>query len=229
MNLILSIVALLLGPVIYALGRRNHVTRQILDGFIFIAIAGIVCVDIIPEALATGGAAAAVFLVVGIMFPFVLERSFHGAFHEAHILVLAMAALGLILHAIIDGIVLLPSGGGDLAYAVILHRLPVGMAIWWSLRPNLGAPVAIAVFATIAIATAVSYLFGGPVIEFAEARGIAWVQAFVSGSLIHIVAFGITHEHGAHVEPVAKAQDWGYRIGILLGLFLLFTAPQLHG
>ena len=228
MNLILSILALLLGPVIYALGRQNRTARHILDGFIFITIAGIICVNIIPEALAVGGTSAIVFLVIGIAFPVVIERGFHGAFHEAHILVLVVAALGLIIHAIIDGIALLPAQGRDLAHAVILHRLPVGMAIWWSLRPNLGVSVAITAFAAISIATAVSYVFGGPMVELAEARSIAYVQAFVSGSLIHVVAFGVTHDHGGHIEPVAQSQNWGYRLGILLGLFLVFTAPQLY-
>jgi hypothetical protein len=227
MNLILSISALLLGPVIYAFGRTNHVARQILDGFIFITIAGIICVNIIPEALVVGGTLAIVFLILGIVFPVVVERGFRGAFHEAHRLVLIIAALGLIVHAIIDGIALLPAQGGDLAHAVILHRLPVGMAIWWSLRPNLGLPVAIAAFATISVATAASYILGGPMVELAEARSIAYVQAFVSGSLIHVVAFGITHEHDVPIEPVARSRDWGYRVGILLGLFLVFTAPQL--
>ncbi|MGI9249542.1 MAG: hypothetical protein ACR2QI_11025 [Woeseiaceae bacterium] len=229
MNLILSISALLLGPIIYALGRRNQTSRHILDGFIFITIAGIICVDIIPEALAVGSTPAFVFLVLGIAFPVVIERGFHGAFHEAHVLVLIVAALGLIVHSIIDGIALLPAQGDDLAHAVILHRLPVGMAIWWSLRPNLGLPVAIAAFVTISIATIASYVLGGPVVELAEARSIAYVQAFVSGSLIHVVAFGITHEHGGHIEPVAQSQNWGYRVGILLGLFLVFTAPKLNG
>jgi uncharacterized membrane protein YdcZ (DUF606 family) len=64
-------------------------------------------------------------------------------------------------------------------------------------------------------------------VELAEARSIAYVQAFVSGSLIHVVAFGITHEHDVPIEPVARSRDWGYRVGILLGLFLVFTAPQL--
>lgn len=228
MNLLLSISALLLGPVIYAFGRTNHVARQILDGFIFITIAGIICVNIIPESLVVGGTLAIVFLILGIVFPVIVERGFHGAFHEAHKLVLIVAALGLIVHAIIDGIALLPAQGGDLAHAVILHRLPVGMAIWWSLRPNLGLPVAIAAFATISVATAVSYILGGPMVELAEARSIAYVQAFVSGSLIHVVAFGITHEHDVPIEPVARSRDWGYRVGILLGLFLVFTAPQLN-
>jgi hypothetical protein len=228
MNLILSISALLLGPVIYAFGRTNHVARQILDGFIFITIAGIICVNIIPEALVVGGTIAIVFLILGILFPVIVERGFQGAFHEAHKLVLIVAALGLIVHAIIDGIALLPTQGSDLAHAVILHRLPVGMAIWWSLRPNLGLPVAISAFITISVATAASYILGGPMLDLAEAQSIAYVQAFVSGSLIHVVAFGITHEHDVPIEPVARSRDWGYRVGILLGLFLVFTAPQLN-
>ena len=227
MNLILSIAALLLGPIIYAFGRRNSAMRQILDGFIFITIAGIICVDIIPEALTVGGTLAVIFLVLGLAFPVIIERGFHGAFHAAHKMVLIVAALGLVVHAIIDGIALLPTQSRDLAHAVILHRLPVGMAIWWSLRPNLGLPVAIAAFAMISVATAASYLLGAPFVELAEARSIAFLQAFVSGSLIHVVAFGVTHDHGGHIEPVAKSQDWGYRVGILLGLFLVFTAPQL--
>ncbi len=229
MNLALSIVALLLGPLIYGLSQRNRVARQVLDGFIFITIAGIICVNIIPEALAVGGTLAVIFLVVGIAFPVIMEHGFRGALHEAHVVVLVLAALGLIIHAIIDGIALLPAQGSDLAHAVILHRLPVGMAIWWSLRPSLGTSVAVAAIVTISFATALSYLLGAPMVELAEAKSLALIQAFVSGSLIHIVAFGITHEHDAHIEPVARSQDWSYRVGILLGLFLVFTAPQLNG
>jgi hypothetical protein len=228
MFLTLSIVALLLGPVVYTIGRRNPVARQILDGFIFITIAGIVTVNIIPGALASGGNLALVFLALGIAFPVILERSFHSAFHAAHALVLALAALGLVIHSILDGIALLPSQNSDLAYAVILHRLPVGMAIWWSVRPNLGLTAAIAAFVMIIGATAATIVLGAPAIELAEARSIAFIQAFISGSLIHIVAFGISHDHDKHVEPVAKFQDWGYRAGILLGLFIVFTAPHLH-
>ena len=229
MNLILSITALLLGPVVYWLSRRHPVSRQILDGFIFITIAGIICVNIIPESLEIGGLMAALFLVLGIAFPVVVERGFHGALHQAHVLVLIIAALGLVIHAIVDGIALLPMEGNNLASAVILHRLPVGMAIWWSLRPSLGLPVAIGAFATIIVASTAAYLLGASSVALAEAQSIAYVQAFVSGSLIHIVAFGVTHEHDKHIEPVAEAQNWGYRVGILIGLFLVFTGPQLHG
>ena len=168
MNLLLSIAALLLGPAIYALGRRNPTARQILDGFIFITIAGLICVNIIPESLATGSSFAILFLLLGIAFPIVIERGFSGALHEAHVLVLIIAALGLAIHAIVDGIALLPMQGSDLAHAVILHRLPIGMAIWWSLRPNLGLPVAVATFAVIILASTLAYTLGAPMVELAE-------------------------------------------------------------
>ena len=229
MLLALSIVALLAGPMIYTYGRRNRIARQILDGFIFITIAGIVTVHIIPEALIGGGDMAIVFLALGLAFPVVLECGLHRPFHAAHGVVLALAALGFLIHAALHGIALLPAGNRDLAYAVILHRLPVGMAIWCSLRPNLGLTAAVVAFALIISASAASFVLGAPVVQLAEAQSIAWLQAFISGSLIHIVAFGVSHDHDKHVEPVAQFQDWGYRLGILIGLFAVFTSPQLTG
>lgn len=228
MFLALSILALLLGPAVYTIGRRNRTARQILDGFIFITIAGIVTVEIIPDALSTGGGLAFVALGLGLVFPAILERGLHDSFHAAHGLVLALAALGLVIHSALDGIALLPSQNAELAFAVILHRMPIGMAIWWSLRPNLGLTAAIVAFAMIIGASTAAYVIGAPVIDLVEARGVALLQAFISGSLIHIVAFGVSHDHDGHVEPVAQFQDWGYRTGILLGLFLVFTTPQLY-
>ena len=111
---------------------------------------------------------------------------------------------------------------------MILHRLPVGMAIWWSLRPNLGAPVAVGIFALIITATAAAYFLGGPVVALAETRSLAFFQAFVAGSLVHVVAFGVSHDHSGHIESRPQGSHWGYRVGILLGLFLVFTAPQVH-
>lgn len=229
----LSVIALVLGPFLYALGQRQPSARQVLDGFIFITIAGIVCVDIIPHAIETGGAAAIAFLLLGLAFPVVLERNFRKVLPHAHEVVLVLAAVGLVIHAAIDGIALLPLGGSDnvlhnnLAIGVILHRLPVGMAIWWSVRPNFGTPVAIAVFAVLIAATAAAYFLGAPIAALASTGSVAWFQAFVAGSLVHIVAFGISHDHDTHIEVGPLRSSWGYRTGVLLGIFLIFTVPNL--
>ncbi len=200
MALILSIAALLLGPLIYAAGRKNKIARRLLDGLILLSIAVIIFVHIIPEALAQGGAIAIVVIILGIAFPMLLERLFRKAADTAHLLIVAIAAVGLLVHAVIDGLALLPGngaglgGGVGLAHAIILHRLPVGMAIWWVVRPGLGTPVAVGIFALVIVATATGYLMGDSVVQMAETRTLALFQAFVSGSLIHIVIFGIKHD-----------------------------------
>jgi len=200
MALILSIAALLLGPLIYAAGRKNKTARRLLDGLILLSIAVIIFVHIIPEALAQGGTIAIVVIILGIAFPMLLERLFRKAADTAHLLIVAIAAVGLLVHAVIDGLALLSGngvelgGGVGLAHAIILHRLPVGMAIWWVVRPGLGTPVAVGVFALVIVATAMGYLMGDSVVQMAETRTLALFQAFVSGSLIHIVIFGIKHD-----------------------------------
>jgi hypothetical protein len=238
LTFLLSIVALAVGPAIYAVGQKLPTARQVLDGFVFITIAGIVCVHIVPKAIELGGLAATGFLVAGLVFPVLIERFFHQSMRRAHVFILILAALGLAMHAIIDGIALLPlealvgSNAGalsnnSLALGVILHRLSVGMAIWWSLRPSLGLPVALGVFALIIAATAVGYFPGAVAVEFAELGTVACFQAFVAGSLVHVIAFGVSHDHAKHVEGMPQAKSWSYRVGILLGLFLVFTVPQL--
>ena len=237
MTLLLSVIALLLGPCIFALGRGQPTARQILDGFIFITVAGIVCVDIIPGSIVGGGLYAFVFLAIGLAFPIVAEKAFSHSSHKAHVFVVLLAVIGLVLHATIDGIALLPEFAdltktreaffsNQLAIGVIFHRLPVGMAIWWSVRAGFGTGAAVATFVLIIAATSLAYFFGAPIVEIAETRSLAYFQAFVAGSLVHVVAFGVAHDHSSRPVPVGK--EWGYRVGILIGMFLIFAAPQLH-
>lgn len=242
MNLALSVIALILGPFVYALGRKSPTTTQILDGFIFITVAGIVCVYIIPSSIVVGGTGAVLFLILGLLFPVAIEKSAGLPLQKAHVLILILAALGLVTHAMIDGIALLPEAGvaaaampqhmtsealsgRQLAIGVIFHRLPVGMAIWWSVSPTFGAPAAIATFALVIAATAIAYFFGAPVLEIVAMRNLAFFQAFVAGSIAHVVAFGVSHEHEA---PTGPRGGWGFRAGILLGLFLIFTLPHIN-
>lgn len=195
MTLILSIFALLLGPLIYVAGEKNRIARRVFNVLIILAICVIVFVHIIPDAYAHAGNLAIVVAALGIAFPVVLERLFRTAADTAHLVIVILAALALLLHAVIDGIALLPAGGSDLAHAIILHRIPVGMAVWWSVKPNLGTPAAAGVFAAIIAASSIGYLVGDFALQLAEAKSIALLQAFVSGSLIHVGIFGLKHDH----------------------------------
>ena len=191
MNFLLSTIALLLGPFVYAAGRRNATAERLLDAFVILAIAWIVGVHIVPEVIATGGMIAIAIIAIGMAFPYALRRIFHLASSEMRFTLLSLAATALALHALIDGIALLPATGDPLSVAVIVHRLPIGMAIWWTFRPAIGRNAAIAAFAIIVAATAFSYYLGDPVVDMLESRTLAYFQAFVSGSLIDLVVVGV--------------------------------------
>ncbi len=191
MNFLLSTLPLLAGPFVYGLGRRNAVVERLLDALIVVAIAWIVVAHIIPEAFSAAGTIVFLALLVGMAFPFLLRRVFHLASSTAHIALLTLAAFALVLHALIDGIALSPAGGNELAIAVIIHRLPVGMAIWWTFRPAIGTTAAIVAFGLLIAATAAAYFLGAPVAELAESRTLALFQAFVAGSLVDLVIISV--------------------------------------
>jgi hypothetical protein len=195
MNLVLSTVALLLGPAIYAAGRNSPIAKRVLNASILLTIAAIIAIHIIPEALAHGGKIAIAVILAGLAFPMLLEQLFRKATDTAHLVIVALAATGLLVHAVVDGIALLPESGTGLAYAIVLHRLPVGMAVWWAIRPTFGVASAVLGFALIIIATAAGYFAGDHIVELANERTLAMLQAFVSGSLIHVLAFGVKHDH----------------------------------
>ena len=243
MTLSLSLIALVLGPFLFTLGQHRPLAKQMLDGFIFVTIAGIVCVHIVPETVEVSGAYAVLFLILGLVFPVVIERFFHRSLRQAHAFILLLAALGLVLHATIDGIALLPLNssmghaedrggliselfGNQLALGVILHRLPVGMAIWWSVRTSFGVLAAVAAFLLITLATTAAYFLGQPVVELAETPAVLVFQSFVAGSLLHVVTFGVSHDHGDDPQPARAVGAWGYRVGVLIGMFFIGTAPQ---
>jgi len=200
-NFFLSTLALLAGPFIYALGRRNATAEYLLDAVVILTVAWIIAFHIVPEVVAIGGILAVGMIAAGMAFPFALRRIFHLASNTAHIALLVLAAAALALHAIIDGIALLPATGNSLSVAVILHRLPIGMAIWWTFRPALGQTAAVIAFAIIIVATASAYFLGGPVVDVLENLTLVLFQAFVSGSLIDLVIVSIRQKIGRRPRP----------------------------
>lgn len=206
--LLLSILALIAGPFIFSLAARRPAAREGLEGFILVTLAGIIFLHIAPEAWRIAGFASVATGLLGLAFPTLLEGVYRQALSRAHLVVLAVAAAGIVVHAVLDGIALLPLVTGEvtaemageapgsraLAIGVIIHRLPVGMAIWWVLRPQFGTGVAITTFVVVIVTTVIGYFAGGEVFE-SNAWSLALFQAFVAGSLIHVALFGATHEH----------------------------------
>ena len=116
-------------------------------------------------------------------------------------LVLGLALSGLAIHAFLDGIALteeayaaVHAGHGHdtdrlgmLSAGVLLHRLPVGLALWSIVRPGRGAGLAFGLLAMISVFTVVGHNLGPESVQ-AMPMGIFGIfQALVAGSLVHVV------------------------------------------
>ena len=260
-NLILSLFALALGPLLYGAVQKMDFVRSTLDGLLFVTIAGIVIVHIVPDVYSVAGWTTLAFLVAGVVLAFLVERQPALGEGDRYRWIILLGALGLVIHAAMDGIALLPGDHlhgaeadalGDLdddhehdhegelaaglegvlsnhlAFGVILHRIPVGMAIWWAVRPRLGSAVAIGALAIIAVSTSAAYLLGEPVIALMEADSVAYFQAFVAGTLLHVIVFSSVHKRTDHSEEPHANSIIGERLGVVAGIILVFLLPHAH-
>jgi hypothetical protein len=228
--LLVAIAALLIGPALLQLGRFGPRLQGLLDGFSFISIAGLLGYGILPEALAAGGGPGVAFAIVGLIFPWALERLFERAAPRAHVAVLCLGIAGLAAHAMIDGLALVSghehaTGGGPpalgeaIGLAVILHRFPVGLALWHLVAPHFGVRAALSVLLLLCGATALGFAVGPVWIAALDGTPLAWFQAFVAGSILHVIVYEPAH-HGAPATFVAR---WPDRLGLLIGLALLYV------
>ncbi|MCL1095341.1 metal transporter [Shewanella kaireitica] len=221
--LLASCIALLLGPLFYRFFSSGTGLQKGLDGFIFVSLGGLVLIHILPELLEHGGFLAIVFVVIGIWGPTLSERLFHRYSEVTHNLTLILGIGGLLLHTITDGgaMILAQQDGNSplLALGIILHRLPVGVAIWWLLKPQVGSRWAMVVLAGMMLLTGVGYFAGEQLLSHLSLENTVYLQAFVTGSILHVVL------HQPHGQPNTDTQgkfEYQAGIGSLLGIGLLF-------
>ena len=231
--LFLSLAALAVGPIVYQLARTGGgYMLAALDGFVYAAIGGLVLIHIVPESIALGGWLAVIGGAVGLLVPSMVEHRLGRVAGHAHAvaLILGLAAIGL--HAFLDGLALTGRETASDSYqhmlpmAVILHRLPVGLTVWFLLRPLYGMGAALSCLGLIGAATALGYASGGVVhtLMESEARGV--FQALVAGSLLHVVIHRSYPISGVSAD--AGRQRWQAGLGAMAGLALLWTITSHH-
>lgn len=225
--LIGSLLALGTGPLIYSRAAPHSFFGRALDGFVFVAIAGLVGLEMLPEVVGHAGWWVLLAVALGLWGPSWLERIFRRAAHRMHMLTVLLSAVGLVVHTVFDGAALSAETSGPLGLAIVIHRIPVSLAVWWLLRPVWGPVMPLLMLAAMAGGTAAGYLLGGGLhVEEAEV-GFAALQAFVAGSILHVV-FNRPHLEPGLVDAPVKS-DVADGLGSLLGLlvFVLMLAAEI--
>jgi uncharacterized membrane protein YraQ (UPF0718 family) len=226
--LILALLALLSGPLFHGLARSRGLALAGLDGFSCTAVAGLVVAHGLPEAFARAGWLSLLAALVGLVVPTLFERMRRHLAPRAHAAALGLALLGLALHAFADGSAI-GSGNDSLSLAVVLHRLPVSLAVWMLLLGHLGPVARGLALLGLGAATAGGYFTGVALLGDTLMFGL--LEGLVSGSLLHVV-----FHRSAPASAVAPARRKLARataaVGALAGAGLVSGAHLLdrsHG
>lgn len=194
--LIATLLALCGGPLLYAATMRQPRLRRVIDLVVMAGVALLMLIEVLPDIYRNGGAVSFAFLGVGLVGPTLVEHALRHAQREAHLAALALAFIGLIAHSFGDGVALSPAGGGATALplGIALHSIPVGLTVWWLLAPVFGSRVPALALAAMCASTVAGFLAGTDVSEALDAEKLAWLQALIAGTILHVV-LGRPHLH----------------------------------
>lgn len=225
--LIASLLALGAGPALVGPLRRRPEIHRAVDVGVGVTMAVVLLGELLPHSYAMVGdralLAAAAGLVLAVAGERVVGRLFGRAlaggerpFSERPILAL-VAVLAMLLHALVDGIALAVGHEHEhheLAWAVVLHRVPASLALWWVARAR-GPALAWTVLVGLAVGTVLGYHGALSVLPRVHLEWLFALQALLVGVLLHALVHG----------PLASLWRWMTPALIPLGL----AGAAVHG
>ena len=173
-------VAVLLGaPLIDAVLSRRPGLAPRLDLVLGLAIGAAIFGAVLPWGADTlGWPRALLVMVAGLGVGFGAHR--FPALGDA---VNAFAFVGLALHALVDGVAL-AGGQATMGVAVVLHNLPVGLALWRTVAPTNRQLARLALLLS-AFITVAGWMLAAHMAEAASAAPMAMLQLGAGGTLLH--------------------------------------------
>lgn len=220
--LFLSIALLFIAPLLTLISQRSTSYVAILNGFVFVVISALIFFHIIPDLIIETGEIVLLFVFLGLLLPWVTEKALHNSnlVHKVSILV---AVLGLALHAMMDGMAMSDMHASThLAYAVAIHRIPMGLLVWWFVKTHFGRFAAYLMLGIIATGTIVGFYFAESLLAPLQATGISYFQAIVAGMLIHVL---LHQPHEISESTNQHAEGTGNLLGIV-GVILLLEVSD---
>ena len=186
----------LLAPVLYRVLHDRPSAVETFDKFVYLAVPMLVAWQVLPHAWEEQNVLLILAVTGGLVLPILVERAFQSIADETDNLAIAAGLSGLVLHALLEGAALTPtSPDPPLVAAIILHRIPMSLVIWWLIFPRFGTKKAAAGIGLLVLATLAGYSLGSEFLSGLEGDSAALYQAFVSGSLIHVVFHQGRHDH----------------------------------
>lgn len=196
--LIAALIAPAAGPALYRLLHDHPRAVRLVDGSVYAAVPALLAWQVAHLAIEQSTLLVLAAAAAGLAIPSAAERVSQVLRRHTDELALLMGVSGLALHALVEGAALVPGEGGiafAFGLAIVLHRIPVGLVVWWLVRPRYGAAVGVLGVGSIVLVTLAGYALGTEVLEGVHGGWGGIYQAFVSGSLVHVVFHQGRHDH----------------------------------
>lgn len=192
-----AVLAPILGPLLYRLLHPRPGAVRLVDGSVYLLVPILVAWQVLPHAWEHRHIEPVVAVIAGFILPALIERASHRLADQTDNLAIVVWLSGLALHALLEGAAF--AGPGDIeapfGLAVVLHRIPVGLVIWWLIRPRFGTTLAAVGVASLVVATLAGFGLGTELLGDAHGSGADLFQAFVGGTLVHVVFHQGRHDH----------------------------------
>ena len=185
--LVSALLAPLAGVLIYVTMHHRPRTVRLLDTTVIVALPLLVAVQVVPHAWAERSLAPVVVVALGAGLLALVERLSHTLARHTDDVTILFAVLGLSVHALVEGSALTAGASPTFVLAVVVHRVALGLLIWWLVAPRHGVPVAAAGVAAIVAATLAGYVVGAGIMTDVPFVDRALLEAFVAGTLLHVV------------------------------------------
>lgn len=241
-----SFFSLCVGPLVYQTFGPMRRTDKIVSGVVLVVVSATVVLEVIPQTHKVIGLAAIVICLLGFAGPTIIERSFRKAADTTHKFTIFLGILGLVVHAFLDGVAIQAtenSESNSLSLAIIIHRLPVGLTIWWLLKPLLGERYALLTLLVMGISTVFGFFSGEMLNGYHNNSYFAITQALIAGSLLHVVIYKphadgcmhTNHDHQLHHHSNSSSKTTNTKLlsweklvswenlGILLGIAIFLS------
>lgn len=194
--------------------------------FAIVSAVAVVVGRLIPDAVGAAGPSVLVAVAAAFLAPWLIERAAHEDPEHDHssTMGLELSYWGLILHKLGDGFALGSFTGdahvghhhGDVLTAIAVHSVPVTALITLAFTAAHGRnsgirrAIGLAVAGTIGVVVAQQTSLGG------WTQSEPWLEAIVSGLLLHVVTHDWAHEHDSPALP-----GWPQVIAIAAGVSVL--------
>lgn len=198
--LFVSLISLALAPWLYGELHRWRKLHNLIDTLLLLIVAAIVLLEVLWDSYRDIGWTGPLIGIVGLAVPSLIEQVSSRLALPTHRFTSVLGLLALILHSVMDGATMAVANDELLAWAVVLHQLPMGLAVWWLVRHASGVMLARIILFSMIIASIAGFLLTQHILPWLNDSANVALQAFLAGTLLHVLVHRRKphHNHKEH-------------------------------